>query len=73
MDRRCRWLRSVDVPATAVRVRGLGAGGCGVVTGRRALLQLLFAGVLNAEHLLARMGKTKKRVGTIHRVYLAVL
>ena len=35
-DRRCRWSRSVVVPATAVRVRGLGAGGCGVVVGHLA-------------------------------------
>ena len=35
-DRQCRLSRSVVVPATAVRVRGLGAGGCGFVTGRRA-------------------------------------
>ena len=33
---RCRWPRSVQVPATTVRVRGLGAGGCGVVVGHRA-------------------------------------
>ena len=30
---RCRWPRSVEVPVTTVRVRGLGAGGCGVVVG----------------------------------------
>ena len=35
-DRRCRWARSVVVPCTAVRVRGLVAGGCGFVNGCRA-------------------------------------
>ena len=51
-DRRCRWSRSVVVPATSVRVRGLSAVVDAAFSSAIVLLPLLVVGVVNTCFLL---------------------